>query len=58
MIGEIEYESYGYGQRTSTDEINSRYNGRITFISTAKDIQDEEIVAKIESYDIVENEDY
>jgi hypothetical protein len=55
IIGEIKYE-YQIN-RSSLIEIESRYNGRITFISTAKDIKEEDIVAKIESYDIVENED-
>jgi hypothetical protein len=58
IIGEIEYEYRDYYSRSSTrkDEINSRYSGKITFISTRKSIKEEDIIAKIESYDIVENE--
>jgi hypothetical protein len=49
VIGEIEYEyrrGYGYSNDTRTDEINSRYNGKIVSISATKIIKDEDIIAK------------
>jgi ribosomal protein L19 len=60
VIGEIEYEyrgGYYGGTSIKTDEIKSRYNGKILSISASKAIKDEEVIAKIESYDIIEKED-
>jgi len=53
IIGEIEYFYRNYTQK---EEIYSHCNGKIVSISTTKEITEEDIVAKIESYDIIENE--
>jgi MoxR-like ATPase len=58
VIGEIEYEGNGWGKNeTETDEINSPYNGKIVFILESKEVENEEVIAKIESDDIIENKD-
>ena len=60
IIGEIEYEykNTNYGSTsTRKDEIKSRYNGKIVSISTTKEITEKEVIAKIDSYNIIQNDD-